>query len=146
MKEFTSQTVLVPWDFSERSVDALEKALNLVDSPEHIEIVHVTPYPAVMEPGVVWGTVDEQSIQQNLIDYFRKNVDPSHADLKFVVLFGDPGSELVRHATDVDAGLIVISSHGHSGIKRFFLGSVAERVTRMASCPVLVLRKPHPED
>ena len=62
------------------------------------------------------------------------------------MLFGDPGSEIVRYAAEVDAGLIVISSHGHSGLKRFFLGSVAERVTRMASCPVLVVREPHPED
>ncbi|MEZ6094353.1 MAG: universal stress protein [Pirellulaceae bacterium] len=55
-------------------------------------------------------------------------------------MFGDPGSEITRFAKENDAGLIVISSHGRTGVSRLLLGSVAERVVRLAPCPVLVLR------
>ncbi len=142
MSVFTSQPVVVPWDFSDQSSDALEKALELVDSPQQIIVVHVTSYPAVTEPSVVWGTYSEDSIRENLRKSFRKTM-PTDRDyeLEFVSLFGDPGSEITQLAADRNAGLIVISSHGRTGLSRLLLGSVAERVVRLAPCPVLVLRK-----
>ncbi len=141
MQFFTNQPIIVPWDFSEMSNDALQKALELAESPKQIEVVHVTPYPSVMEPNVVWGTFTEEGVRENLIEYFHKDLPADkYEGLKFTVLFGDPGSEITNRAKEVDAGLIVISSHGRTGIKRFLLGSVAERVTRLAPCPVLVLR------
>lgn len=137
----TKQKIIVPWDYSDMSMDALSKAIELAGSPSQIEVVHVSNLPSVMEPGVVWGTVTENSIRENLTESFHKTVPKGkYPGLTFVTLFGDPGSELTRHAEEVNAGLIVISSHGRTGIKRFLLGSVAERVVRLAPCPVLVLR------
>jgi len=113
----------------------------MVDSSERIEVVHVTSYPQTMEPGVVWGTITEDTINENLKKSFRAFVeDAKLPDLKFTTKFGDPGSRIVEVATESDAGLIVISSHGRTGLNRMLLGSVAERVVRLAHCPVLVLR------
>ena len=63
------------------------------------------------------------------------------AELSFDVRFGSPGSEVPRYADEVNAGLIVVPSHGYGGVKRFLLGSVAERIIREAHCDVLVLRR-----
>ena len=53
---------------------------------------------------------------------------------------GTPATDICRLAKDNGASLIVLSSHGRSGVKHFLLGSVAERVVRHAPCPVLVMR------
>lgn len=137
----TRQPIIVPWDFSEMSSNALEKALELADSPAQVKVVHVSARPSVMEPGIVWGTITEESLQENLLESFFKMVPKNkYPGLTFVALFGDPGSELADYATEIKAGLIVISSHGRTGVKRFLMGSVAERVVRLSPCPVLVLR------
>lgn len=141
MKFFTSQPIIVPWDFSEMAIAALEKAVGLAESNEQIEVVHVTPYPAAMEPSVVWGTYSEDEIRASLLKSFREQFpEDKYPGIKFVSYFGDPGSHITKHAKQVDAGLIVISSHGRSGLQRLFIGSVAERVVRLSPCPVLVLR------
>ena len=62
------------------------------------------------------------------------------------VAFGDPGDEITKHAETVHADLIVMPSHGRTGLKRLLIGSVAERVVRLAQCPVLVLRSKHKTD
>jgi nucleotide-binding universal stress UspA family protein len=59
-----------------------------------------------------------------------------------VVRLGDPGLDITEYADEIQSDLIVIPSHGYHGVKRFLLGSVAERVIRHAHCPVLVLRRP----
>jgi nucleotide-binding universal stress UspA family protein len=57
------------------------------------------------------------------------------------VRFGDPGHEIARYAEDVSAGLIVVSPHGKSGLERLLIGSVADRVVRLAHCPVLLMKR-----
>ena len=141
MSVLTKQPIVVPWDFSDMSSAALEKAMELADSADQVVVVHVTPYPAAVEPSVVWGTYTEENIQQNLLSSFRKEVpEDKYPGLIFVSFFGDPGSQITKHAKKIGAGLIVISSHGRTGVTRFLMGSVAERVVRLAPCPVLVLR------
>lgn len=54
---------------------------------------------------------------------------------------GEPASEIVRQATELEAHAIVIGAHGQSGFKRLFMGSVAEHVLRSASCPVIIVRE-----
>ena len=141
MSCFTKQPVIVPWDFSEMSKSALEKAIGFAESTDQIIVIHVTPYPSVAEPSVVWGSYSEDEIGENLKTSFQKAVpEGKYPGLRFVSKFGDPGTEITQLAAAEEAGLIVISSHGRSGISRLLLGSVAERVVRLASCPVMVLR------
>lgn len=141
MSLLTRKTIVVPFDFSEMSKSALATAVELAVDNSKINVVHVVPYPPSMEPGVIWGVVDEELLSQQASESFHKVIPPGkYPGITFKVLFGDPGSEIARHAKTIDAGLVVISSHGRTGLAHFFLGSVAERVTRLCHCPVLVLR------
>lgn len=140
MKDFSTKTIIVPWDFSASSDEALRQAAYLATSHDQLEVVHVTPYPSAAEPGIIWGAQTQDSIGENLQVSFAKEVDEAYKNIKFTTLFGDPGSQIADLAEDRDAGLIIISSHGRTGMARLLLGSVAERVVRLAPCPVLVLR------
>lgn len=144
MLKFTGQILIVPWDFSEMSLQALQTALKMVDDPRKIRVVHVGQVPTSTEPSVIWDTITEQSIQEYAARKFRETVGnhPELSGLELTTLFGDPGIALADFARDQQADLIVIASHGRTGLTRLLLGSVAERVVRLASVPVLVLRDP----
>lgn len=136
-----NNSILVPWDWSDLSRQALNEALQVADSPQRIEVLHVSPWPTAVEPGVAWGTYSPDELRDSLVASFREQaITAQLPPVRFTALFGDPGSQIARHASDTGAGLIVISSHGRSGLSRIMLGSVAERVVRLAPCPVLVLR------
>lgn len=134
--------VVVPVDFSDNSRKALQDALEMVDDPANVHAVHVLFPLDNVSPGVVWGGVDDEKREQSTREYFRKYLQERNiSGVTVEVLFGDPGLEIADYADRVDADLIVIPSHGYHGVKRLFLGSVAERVIRHARCSVLVLRR-----
>ncbi len=135
------KTIVVPYDFSELSQAALDEALTLAESPDQVEVLHVATVPTAVEPGVAWGAFSIDEVCQSVNERFRELIQRNcHTRLRFTILHGDPGTRIADHARDAGAGLIVISSHGRSGLSRLMLGSVAERVVRLAHCPVLVLR------
>ena len=140
MNQFTTDPIIVPWDFTDMSKAALQKALEMAESRKQIEVIHVTPYPSAVEPSVVWGAYSEEKIADNLVKSFHKEMGEDFADVKFTAMFGDPGSQIADFSKEKNAGLIIISSHGRRGIPRMLMGSVAERTVRLAPCPVLVLR------
>ena len=133
--------VVVPYDFSEQSGQALQVARDLVADLTHIHVVHVLSVVMVAEPGMIWDVVDNEARVKDAQRAFRdrfatgpfKNAD-------FHVVFGDPGREIAAFAERQKAHLIVMPSHGRSGVSRLLIGSVAERVVRLAHCPLLVLR------
>ena len=136
------QIVVVPVDFSDDSFAALDTARELVDDPAHLQVIHVLPILDANDPGVVWQTVDDDSRRRHaegaLIEVLRGR---GRQPPQVVIRFGDPGHEIADYAAEVEAGLIVVSSRGKSGLTRLLLGSVAERVVRLAHCPVLVLKR-----
>ena len=136
------QTVIVPFDFSEMSIQAIQKAIEMVEDPSLIQVLHVTEYPSAYEYGVVWETITEDTIVQKLSESFAERMGKIEEmpELRFEIRFGNPGREICKYAKEIDCGLIVMPSHGRSGVVRFLLGSVAERVVRCASCPVLIVR------
>lgn len=142
MNKYLQKSIVVPFDYSDMSINAIKETLEMAGDPGKIIVVHVTPYPAANDPAMLWGSYTEDSIASNLNKAFEEMCEETGvpAGLKFVTAFGDPGSNIVQVASDNSASLIVIPSHGRSGISRMLLGSVAERVLRLASCPVLVLR------
>ena len=144
MSFLAGKPVVVPWDFSEHSVTALRRTLELVTDRACVHVVYVMQIPLAVDPGVMWETVTEESMQTHSTVSFQRMGErhPEFAGLKFVGLFGDPGGAVVDYATEQNAELIVISSNGRMGLTRFMLGSVAERVVRLAGCPVLVLKNP----
>jgi nucleotide-binding universal stress UspA family protein len=141
MSWFPKKCVVVPFDFSERSAQALDIARDLVGDLTQIHIIHVLPTLTVSEPGVTWDVIDNEARARDAEKAFKEGfaAGPFHKS-NFHVAFGDPGSEIVAYAERLKADLIVMPSHGRSGLTRLLIGSVAERVSRLAHCPVLILR------
>ena len=142
MKMNSSSITVVPWDFSNLSRRALDRAVQITSDPSLIRVVHVADLPTAYDYAAIWGTFKQDTLADRAEDSFRKFVadDDQLKDVKFVTLFGDAGHEICDFAKEFDAHLIVMPSHGRTGLKRILLGSVAERVVRFAPCSVLVLR------
>jgi len=142
MAYFPKSCVIVPVDFSPESLAAVDVGLQLVDSPQHLHIVHVIIDITPLEAGEVWGVIDPQSRVQQLEKLLREKLaDAKYQGVHLSVLLGEPAHGIADYAQEKHADLIVIPSHGRTGITRLLIGSVAERVVRLAHCPVLVLRK-----
>ena len=141
MSWFKKEKVLVPIDFSDESIRAVDAALQMVEGPTHIHVIHVLPVIAATEPGVVWDTLNDDTRREHTQKTMHERfADKKYKGLKYAVAIGDPGTEITAYAEDVQAKLIVLPSHGRTGLKRLLIGSVAERVCRLAQCPVLVLK------
>jgi nucleotide-binding universal stress UspA family protein len=139
---FPKRTVIVPVDFSPEWLDAVGVGLQLVDSPAHLHVVHVVVDITPLEAGEVWGVIDpQQRIEQMEKALKQRLAAANYAGVQITVLLGEPAHGIASFAQDKAAELIVIPSHGRTGLTRLLIGSVAERVVRLAHCPVLVLRK-----
>jgi len=137
-------SILVPYDFSEHSHSAVEKAIGMVANPSQIHILYVLPPFLPLAPaGFPIEAVDDDAriahAQKLLAGEFQ---DPIYNGVVREVLVGDPGTVCADRAELLKADLIVVPSHGRSGVSRLLLGSVTERIVRLASCPVLVLKLP----
>ncbi len=133
--------VVVPIDFSDESFGALDTALEMVESTAALHVIYVLPVLDPAEPGVIWTTIDNSVRERHALDALREKLtDKKYQGLKMCVRFGDPGSEIAAFAQDEKADLIVLPSHGRTGLRRFLIGSVSEKVVRLAHCPVLVMR------
>ena len=134
--------VVVPFDFSDESRAAIDTALQLVASPADVRIVYAMQDLSPLEMGEMWTSVDDQVRRDHALTAMREKLTSPHlAQIPLEVVFGDPGHAVTHYASDVKADLIVLPSHGRTGIGRLLIGSVAERIVRYAHCPVLVLRK-----
>ncbi len=142
MPFFPKQKVVVPVDFSESSADAILTALQMVARPEDLHVIHVLLPLDYLSPGAMIGTYDEASratdAEKRMGEFLAEH---GAASCQALVKLGDPGLDITEYANEIQADLIVIPSHGYHGVKRFLLGSVAERVIRHAHCAVLVLRR-----
>ncbi len=142
MELFSSERVLVPIDFSEESFQAQKLTLEYLEEPHKLYVLHVLPMLNPGDPGVMWDVLNDQTRIEHVKQLFRDRFNrPEERGINFEVTVGDPGSEIIDFAQKNEIDLIVIPSHGRTGIGRFFLGSVAEKVVRYAHCPVLVLRR-----
>ncbi|MBN1851905.1 MAG: universal stress protein [Pirellulales bacterium] len=133
--------VVVPFDFSDQSIRAVQTGLDLVDDPANLFVVHVLPELVPTEPGVIWTTVDDKDRQEHATEAIHARLsEAKYKGIHMHAEIGDPGHAIADYAQNIDAELIVMPSHGRTGLSRLLIGSVAERVVRLAHCPVLVLR------
>ncbi len=133
--------VIVPVDFSDVAFGALDAALEMVDSTSALHALYVLSVLDPAEPGVIWTTIDNSVRERHALDAMREKLaDKKYQGVKMNVVFGDPGREIATFAKDEKADLIVLPSHGRTGLSHLLIGSVAEKVIRLAHCPVLVLR------
>lgn len=140
MNPFSHKAIVVPVDLSEASNYALTFARQLASGPSSILAIHVgTPFAAIDPPYMYLA--DESTRKAELEDAVRQCYKQfASQGYCFTVRYGDPCDEITRYAQEIGAGLIVMPSHGRTGLRHLLIGSVAERVVRHAQCPVLVLR------
>jgi nucleotide-binding universal stress UspA family protein len=132
--------VLVPIDFSEASFAALAPALEFVQDASHLHVIHVLPPLSVVDPGRIWQTVTPESRQHHAESLLKDKLSElGYAGVQVKVLIGIPSHEIVDYAKDNAVELIVMPTHGYTGVKRVLMGSVADQVVRLSPCPVLLL-------
>lgn len=137
------KTILHPTDFSQCSELAFRLAGSLArDYGARLVVLHVVPVPTVYYgEGVMVAPPpeDQEALRERLVQLKPR-------DAKVVVehqlLKGDAATEIVRVAEETKADVIVIGSHGRTGLARLLLGSVAEKVMRKAPCPVVTVKPP----
>jgi nucleotide-binding universal stress UspA family protein len=102
-------------------------------------IVHAYQLPVTMEMPAEVAAVIAKQVQEEL-DGFIKGIDTQGLKVSSSLCEGVPYVEIVRVAQDTGADLVVIGTHGRTGLAHLLLGSVAERVVRTSTAPVLVIR------
>jgi|SRR5687767_13479894 nucleotide-binding universal stress UspA family protein len=146
--------ILVPTDFGEAADAALTYARALANNfGASIEVLHVAEdASARMFAGEVYVAVPT-TLQQDLENAARAELDkrlidndPNPLRVRPVVVASNaPAMTIVNYAKETGADLIVMGTHGRGPMAHLFMGSVAERVVRLAGCPVLVVRHPEHE-
>lgn len=148
MVQFTN--ILCPTDLSELSVRPLTYAATLARwYGARLTILHVTPTfePISVRPAALDGAVQfvYPPSRDEILDELRRAVDSAgggSVDVSLEADAGDPSRTIVDHALRIPADLVVMGTHGRSGFERLMIGSIAEKVLRKASCPVLMV-PPH---
>lgn len=137
-----AKTIVFPTDFSTSSDAALEHAAALArENGGRLLIVHVEEPPLAYGGGEMYYGVpepDHSAVEQMLAKVAPKTADVAH---EHHLLIGSPADEIVRFADNQNADLIVMGTHGRSGLRRMLMGSVAEAVVRRANCPVFTFKQ-----
>jgi nucleotide-binding universal stress UspA family protein len=136
--------IFVPVDFSDPSRQALSAAVALARRlGSRMAVAHVArgnrpdSHIVAEQMGVTFDT--RRAGRGNLAEFLKRELPPSLQPTR-IVAAGVPFDEITKAAAAWDADLIVIATHGYTGLKQVLLGSTTERVVRQASCPVLVVR------
>jgi len=142
---FGLNRILAPVDFSDCSKKALAYAVPFAKQfgAEIVIVYVVQPYIPVPEMAAVDTTAlltQMRKSGESELEKLRLGI-PDNVRIKTMLRVGNPAHEIVEAAAEVDADLILLSTHRRTGLGRVFLGSVAEFVTRHARCPVLTVRE-----
>ena len=135
---------VVPIDFSRGSEKALDLALKLArERRGRVTALHVVPAEMVYTPigeNIDFYSFMERDARENYRRLLRrKRLQPKDCALMFA-RGTDCAGIIVRQAKKLRASMIVMGSHGRTGLRRLLLGSVAERTLRYAACPVLIVK------
>ena len=138
-----AKKILVPTDFSTTTKAAMQLATSLArDSGAALVILHVEEPPMAYGGGEFYYGIQEPD-QDELLRMLHEFV-PADPAVPYVhrSVTGDPAHTIVRVAEEEDVDMIVMASHGRTGLTRLLMGSVAEVVVRHAKCPVLTVKQP----
>lgn len=147
MSNFEWKKVLCPVDFSPPSLKALEVAVEIgrrFDAELVLFHAYQLPTVPVLEGAILPGP----GTFRDVLDTVERDLSAWEAEAKrrgatkvsSVKAMGTPHEEIVRHATECGADVVVMGTHGRTALKHVLLGSVAEKVVRYADCPVLTIR------
>jgi nucleotide-binding universal stress UspA family protein len=142
---FAPKRILVTTDFSDASKKAFQYAAALARRFEaSVTLLYVVPSQLPSELSHIGIVLEEKRLveeaRERLPRFREAELDP-HRHVETLVLNGRPAHEICHTAETRQTDLIVMSTHGHTGLKHFLLGSVTEKVVRHAPCPVLVVRE-----
>jgi universal stress protein A len=131
--------ILCPVDFDRNSLAAVPYAAELAEKHNAVlyllHVIHVHP---TAEPGLSFGeAVATAQTRLEQISHQKLKVGTRY---ELLVVIGDAAGEILQVATRLSIDLIVMATHGRTGLRRLALGSVAERVVREAQCPVLTIK------
>ncbi len=141
--------VLVPIDFSDYSKSALKYAVSFVKHfGAQLTLVYVVE-PVIYPPDFSMGQIAIPSVDLDMdkraaeeLNKLAEQEIPTEIKVKLIVKTGKPFIEIIETAGEESADLIIIATHGHTGMEHILFGSTAEKVVRKAPCPVLTLREP----
>jgi nucleotide-binding universal stress UspA family protein len=136
--------ILVPTDGSTGTAHVVMQALDLAeqyDATVHALNVVDTEVSSMLSDV---GGDDERLREQgeSAVGMVERMAESHDVDVVTAVESGDPAKTILAYAEEIDADVVVVGTHGRSGVKRYVLGSVAERLVRHATCPVLTVRLP----
>ena len=139
--------ILLPTDFSDCSAEAAKVARLLADRfGSRITVLHVLDEPAALDP-MFRGDVPLELLRGRMEKFAQESMDAftaahfsGFANFDTMLASGIPYREVIRKARERGAGLIVIGTHGRTGVEHVIFGSTAEKVVRNAPCPVLSVR------
>jgi len=148
--------VVIGYDFSPTSEIALDRGVDIAcRAPQHVLHVVVAIDEAHPLPGLYTGKVDydyaervQQALSEKVKEAFATREAPGEVHFFVHARIGKPAKEILDLAKQMGADLIIVGSHGHTGVNRILFGSVSEAVVRRAECPVMVVRPktyPHVE-
>ena len=142
--------LLVPTDFSEHSEQAALYAVELAKrfQADEVHCLHVSDIPAdLLATSAYTMTGPSQEFIEQVRQENRKNLEAfaknrlAGVPVRTAFLEGRPFVEIIRYARDHEIDLVVIATHGRTGLTHALFGSVAEKVVRKAPCPVLVVKR-----
>ncbi len=144
------QKILVPVDFSDCSAAALKHARTLAEKlGAQVDVLHAFDVPTFVPPHVVvmMGEIDaplaehaERHAKEQLDEFLERNGIAKDSDVGRRTLMGPPALTLLEAAEEGKYDLIVMGTHGRTGLPRLVMGSTAEKVVRGAPCAVLTVR------
>jgi len=145
--------MLVPVDYSEGSGAALAYASTLAQRlGASLDVVHVWDRPAYVSDTVLVGPSGEKRPLTELIrenaegemrDFIRRAALPSGLEVETRLLSGNPAGKILEELGSGRHELLVVGTHGRTGLRHLLLGSVAEKLVRLSPVPVLTVPTPH---
>jgi universal stress protein A len=138
--------ILFPTDFSHCGDEAMHFATSLArDSGASLLIVHVEEPPVAYGGGEMYYGIPEPATED--LKRMLEEIKPTDPAVPYEhrLITGDPSTAVARLAEAEGVDLIIMGTHGRTGLSRLLMGSVAEAVVRRAPCPVLTYKQPHSE-
>jgi nucleotide-binding universal stress UspA family protein len=141
------QNILVPIDFSIHSKNALRYAISMAEqygaTLHLIYVIEPTIYPADLGFGQVVMPGMESELRVKSEEEMKMLIETEighKASADAVVRMGKPHQEILQEAQERNIDLIILATHGHTGVEQMLFGSTAMRVVRLAKCPVMTIR------
>ena len=147
--ELQFSKILVPIDFSDFSKSALKYAVTFAQHYHAKLVLIYVMEPIIYPPDFSMGQITLPTVNFEMDQRAKEELDKlaeteigSLVEVQTIIKTGKPFVEIIDSAKEEDVDLIIISTHGHSGVEHILFGSTADKVVRKSPCPVLTLREP----